>query len=85
MDAGFVTRTTISGTAEKIHVSEFYYIVSSLIKSFDITFLAGYTKHVTSNDSLFKQCIVLSNMLCGLFWYAVAIPSLINKISVTRL
>lgn len=85
IDNGFVTITSPSGVIEKIHAEKWYYFLSSLIKSFDVTFLAGYTKHVTSYDSLFKQLVLLSNMLLGLFWYAVAIPSLINKISVTRL
>jgi len=82
---GSVNRLSASGQLEKTHVIYSYYFYSNLIKSFDITFLAGYTKHITSNDSLLNQAVILSNMLIGLFWYAVAIPSLINKLSIARL
>lgn len=85
MDLGYVTYKSSNGITEKIHVEGYYYIMSSIIKSFDITFLAGYTKHISNTDGLFKQFTILSNMLMGLFWYAVAIPSLINKISINRL
>ncbi|MEH3675301.1 hypothetical protein POW18_23435, partial [Enterobacter roggenkampii] len=85
MDLGYVTYKSSDGITEKIHVEGYYYIMSSIIKSFDITFLAGYTKHISNTDGLFKQFTILSNMLMGLFWYAVAIPSLINKISINRL
>ncbi|MDD9245462.1 pentapeptide repeat-containing protein [Enterobacter soli] len=85
MDSGYVTYRLSNGVTEKIHVEGYYYIMSSIIKSFDITFLAGYTKHISNADGLSKQFTLLSNMLMGLFWYAVAIPSLINKISINRL
>lgn len=84
MDGGFAytMKDGITGITE---VKPLYYIVNSLLKSFDITFLAGYTKHVTMYDSITKQAVLLSNMLIGLFWYSVLIPTLINKISVTKL
>lgn len=85
VDDGYVNHLNRVGMVEKIHVEGWYRFLSSFIKSFDVTFLAGYTKHITNSDGLFKQLLLLSNMLLGLFWYAVAIPSLINKISVTRL
>lgn len=87
MDKGWVNYATDTEGVKiaHVHTESIYFFFSSLIKSFDITFLAGYTKHISNHDSLFKQYVLLSNMLIGLFWYAVAIPSLINKISVTRL
>lgn len=85
MDNGSVYYVSDNSGATLIHTKDWYYFISSLIKSFDVTFLAGYTKHISNSDGLLKQCVLLSNMLVGLFWYAVAIPSLINKISVTRL
>ncbi|CAM6943576.1 hypothetical protein FR773_00320 [Leclercia adecarboxylata] len=57
----------------------------SIIKSLDITFLAGYTKYTLASDSAGEQLLLLSNMILGLFWYGVSLPTLINKISVARL
>lgn len=85
MDNGSVNYMVSDSRISVVHAEKWYYFLSSLIKSFDVTFLAGYTKHISNSDGLLKQYVLLSNMLLGLFWYAVAIPSLINKISVTRL
>lgn len=60
-------------------------IFRSMIKSLDITFLAGYTKYSLASDSSENQFLLLSNMILGLFWYGVSLPTLINKISVARL
>ncbi|MGX5027721.1 pentapeptide repeat-containing protein [Enterobacter asburiae] len=60
-------------------------IFRSMIKSLDITFLAGYTKYSLASDSSENQLLLLSNMILGLFWYGVSLPTLINKISVARL
>ncbi|MGQ6656962.1 pentapeptide repeat-containing protein, partial [Serratia sp. IR-2025] len=59
-------------------------VVGSLIKSIDITFLAGYTKHVTKETATFQQCVMLLNMCLGLWWYAIVIPTLINRICSVR-
>lgn len=50
----------------------------SLVKSCDITFVAGYTKYTEQN------CLTFVNMLIGLFWYSVAIPTIINKLTKSR-
>lgn len=55
-------------------------LVGGFIKSIDITFLAGYTKHVTKETPTFQQIIMLFNMCIGLWWYAIMIPTLINRI-----
>jgi uncharacterized protein YjbI with pentapeptide repeats len=59
-------------------------VIGSLIKSIDITFLAGYTKHVTKETATFQQCVMLLNMCLGLWWYAIVIPTLINRICSVR-
>ncbi|ATM93976.1 Uncharacterised protein [Yersinia frederiksenii] len=59
-------------------------VLGSLIKSIDITFLAGYTKHVTKETATSQQCVMLLNMCLGLWWYAIIIPTLINRICSTR-
>jgi len=57
----------------------------SIVKSIDITFLAGYTKHISSSSSLSLQWVAVSNMLMGLVWYAITIPTLVGKIGSSRL
>ncbi|QRG79202.1 pentapeptide repeat-containing protein [Citrobacter sp. R56] len=60
-------------------------LLKSMIQSLDITFLAGYTKYSIANDPPGQQFLLLINMILGLFWYGVSLPTLINKISVARL
>ncbi|MCE0801589.1 pentapeptide repeat-containing protein [Buttiauxella sp. S04-F03] len=59
-------------------------ILNSLIMSLDITLLAGYTKHATNIISPAKQIVYLINMIIGLWWYGILIPTLINKICTSR-
>lgn len=56
----------------------------AITKSIDITFVAGYTKHSVSSDDLGLQIVHISNMLLGLAWYAVSIPTVVNKICLAR-
>ena len=69
----------------KINESVFFIISKGMIKSIDITFLAGYTKYTTAGDEPLKQFVNLLNMMFGLVWYAVSFPTLINKISIARI
>ncbi|WP_244542229.1 hypothetical protein [Azotobacter beijerinckii] len=57
---------------------------TGLIKSFDITFLVGYTKHATLTDSIKNQTIYAINAFLGLWWYAILVPTVINRISRTN-
>jgi len=52
-----------------------------LIKSFDITFLIGYTKHSLANTPEDMQIWYGINAFLGLWWYAVLVPTIINRIS----
>ena len=52
-----------------------------LIKAFDITFLIGYTKHSILDASILKQVIYAGNAFLGLWWYAIMVPCLVNRIS----
>lgn len=57
--------------------------VDGLIAGFDVTTLVGYTKHSqigSKNDYLY-----LINVFLGLWWYAIFIPTVINRISKVRL
>lgn len=72
---------------ESVHSEDatFPHVIKSIIQSFDITFLAGYTKYVSAKDDYIFQLMCLANMLLGLIWYAISIPTVINKISINRI
>ncbi|WP_065890197.1 MULTISPECIES: anti-phage Hailong system effector protein HalA [unclassified Pseudomonas] len=52
-----------------------------LIKGFDITFLVGYTKHSERTTPGHMQLLYGLNAFFGLWWYAVLVPTIINRIS----
>ncbi|EJM13449.1 hypothetical protein PMI22_05001 [Pseudomonas sp. GM21] len=52
-----------------------------LIKGFDITFLVGYTKYASADNPVNIQALYGINAFFGLWWYAVLVPTLINRIS----
>ncbi|MCQ4266971.1 pentapeptide repeat-containing protein [Pseudomonas stutzeri] len=56
----------------------------SLMAAFDITMLIGYTKQATENSTWIEQIIYGSNALLGLWWYAIFVPTVINRISRVR-
>lgn len=57
----------------------------AIVQSIDITFLAGYTKHIQSSSDILLQWVAVINLLVGLVWYAITIPTLIGKIGTSRL
>lgn len=63
-------------------------ITSSLevaaMKSFDVTLLFGYTKHAQSGSCFFEQISYAVNAFFGLWWYAIFVPTIINRISRVR-
>jgi len=56
----------------------------SLIKSLDITLLVGYTKHATSALEWKTQALYGANAIFGLWWYAIFVPTVINRICRVR-
>lgn len=52
-----------------------------LIQGFDITFLVGYTKYSDDQNSVRVELLYGLNAFFGLWWYAVLVPTLINRIS----
>lgn len=52
-----------------------------LIQGFDITFLVGYTKYANSGISELTQALYALNAFLGLWWYAILVPTLINRLS----
>lgn len=59
-------------------------VLDGLIASFDITTLVGYTKHASKDSSIFIQLSYMANVLIGLWWYAIFVPTVINRISRVR-
>ena len=56
----------------------------SLMAAYDITLLVGYTKHATKNSPWLMELLYALNALLGLWWYAVFVPTVINRISRIR-
>ncbi|MFJ2427052.1 pentapeptide repeat-containing protein [Pseudomonas sp. NPDC087804] len=56
-------------------------LATGLVKGFDITFLVGYTKYADKDDPVKFQLLYGLNAFFGLWWYAILVPTLINRIS----
>ncbi|CAN0622107.1 conserved membrane protein of unknown function [Burkholderia multivorans] len=54
------------------------------MKSFDVTLLFGYTKHAQIGNCFFEQISYAANAFFGLWWYAIFVPTIINRISRVR-
>ncbi|KAB0657132.1 pentapeptide repeat-containing protein [Burkholderia diffusa] len=56
----------------------------ALMTSFDVSLLVGYTKHAGEKTTWLAQLVYGCNALIGLWWYAVFVPTVINRISRVR-
>lgn len=56
----------------------------ALMASFDITTLVGYTKHSATSSPSTTQIFYALNMVLSLWWYAIFVPTVINRISRVR-
>nr|WKF55580.1 hypothetical protein HUO10_000024 [Paraburkholderia busanensis] len=54
------------------------------MKSFDVTLLFGYTKHAQSGSNFLEQISYAINAFLGPWWYAIFVPTVINRISRVR-
>lgn len=52
-----------------------------IMQGFDITFLVGYTKYADDDVPIHLSLLYGVNVFFGLWWYAVLVPTLINRIS----
>lgn len=52
----------------------------ALVMAVDVTFLFGYTKHLQVSTELPVQFTGIINALLGLWWYAIFVPTVINRI-----
>lgn len=51
------------------------------LAALEITLLIGYTKYTTLSTSLFTQSIFALNMILGLWWYGIFVPTVVNRIN----
>lgn len=58
---------------------------SSLLAALEITLLVGYTKYTTTGTPWLQQLAYSINMVLGIWWYAVFVPTMINRISRVRI
>jgi len=58
--------------------------IGGIIAGFDVTLLFGYTKQVDNKVSELTQVLFGFNAFLGLWWYAVFVPTIINRISRVR-
>jgi hypothetical protein len=54
---------------------------SNFLAAIEITLLFGYTKYALLNSPLWLQVTECLNALLGLWWYAVLVPTVVNRIS----
>ena len=53
----------------------------SVLTSLEITLLVGYTKYSTDKLPLLHQYLFALNMLLGVWWYSIFIPTVVNRIN----
>ena len=83
-----IARPAIIGIALTFAFGLVYGFISNdyqrgLVQGFDITFLVGYTKYAgtTNPNPIHIELLYGVNAFFGLWWYAVLVPTLINRIS----
>jgi hypothetical protein len=86
-----ISRPAIAGfIVSMIFTLIYYYLgvkpsfLSSAMASFDITLVAGYTKHSSTSSTHLAQFFYAVNLFFGLWWYAIMVPTVINRISRVR-
>lgn len=64
-----------------IDASSFFGVyLSSLLMAIDVTLLFGYTKHLRDDSAVTIQWLGILNAVLGLWWYAIFVPTVINRI-----
>lgn len=56
----------------------------AILTGLEVTLLVGFTKYTTQMIPFVEQVIYAVNMVLGLWWYAVFVPTVINRISKVR-
>lgn len=88
---GQVGRAGLCGLGIILLFSACYYFLGvtpgigqSTIAALEITLLVGFTKYTSLNNTLLEQTAYAVNVVLGLWWYAVFVPTVINRISRVR-
>ncbi|MEP1575997.1 pentapeptide repeat-containing protein [Roseibium album] len=85
---GNITRVLLVGAALIISIAyrmSYKYSLpygQSLIKTTEVFLLFGYTNHAKFAAQDFS--LIFGTALCGLFWYALAIPTVVNRLTRAR-
>jgi hypothetical protein len=59
-------------------------LLTGFIQSIEVTLLIGYTAWANSSLPIGDHLILAANMILGLFWYIVFVPTLVNRLSRLR-
>lgn len=51
------------------------------VAALEITLLIGYTKYTALNTPLWSQLLFVLNMILGLWWYAIFVPTVVNRVN----
>lgn len=55
--------------------------IQSGLAAIEITLLVGYTKYASSQAPISSQIAYATNMVFGLWWYTVFVPTIVNRVS----
>lgn len=86
-----VAKPTLIGIAVILTFALLYYLTgirqsawTALEASVDISLLIGYTKHATISCNASERFAFACNMVAGLIWYSVFVPTIIGRVSRIR-
>jgi hypothetical protein len=85
---GKLGRALVAGIALVLTFWAFYGLsglvpgaAQSGLAAIEITLLVGYTKYASLKDCLTTQIAFAMNMVFGLWWYTVFVPTIVNRVS----
>lgn len=86
-----VSKPTLIGFAVLFIFALIYYFTgircsfwAAIETSVDISLLIGYTKHAAISSSAPERFVYTCNMIAGLIWYSVFVPTIIGRVSRIR-
>ncbi|WP_156634354.1 hypothetical protein [Methylobacterium sp. Leaf113] len=86
-----VAKPTLIGIAVILVFALLYYLTgmrqnawAALEASVDISLLIGYTKHAAISCTNSERFAFTCNMVAGLIWYSVFVPTIIGRVSRIR-
>jgi hypothetical protein len=56
-------------------------VLQSGLAAVEITLLVGYTKYASLQAPMSVQIAFAANMVFGLWWYTVFVPTIVNRVS----